>query len=77
MSMRAEAHTAKFLSMAETCRRLRLSRWTVRKLVREGEIKAVKGPARNAHIRVYEQSVEDYLTRYTISPPAPRVEGAA
>jgi excisionase family DNA binding protein len=77
MSMRAEEPTSGFLSMAETCRRLRLSRWTVRKLIRDGEIQAVKGPARNAPIRVYATSVADYLTRNTISPPAPLAEGAA
>ena len=58
-----------FLSMAETCKRLRLSRWTVRKLVRSGELQAVKGPAKNAPIKVYETSVEGYLARRRISPP--------
>lgn len=74
--MRAEADSP-LLSMAETCRRLRYSRWTVRKLIRAGEIQAIKGPARNAPIRVYEQSVIAYLARNTISPSTPQTEGAA
>lgn len=61
-----------YLSTAETCRRLRLSRWTVRKLVRNGDLQAVKGPARNSPLRIVEQSVEDYVDRYTISPPPPQ-----
>lgn len=67
-SMR-EKVDGQFLSMAETGKRLRLSRWTVRKLVRSGELQAVKGPARNAPIKVYKASVDDYLARRRISPP--------
>lgn len=74
--MRAEA-APEFLSMAETCRRLRYSRWTVRKLIQTGELQAIKGPARNAPIRVYTQSVADYLNRNLISPPQPKTKGAA
>jgi excisionase family DNA binding protein len=66
-----------FLSMAETCRRLRYSRWTVRKLIQTGELQAVKGPARNAPIRVYAQSVADYLARNLISPPQPTTRAIA
>lgn len=58
-----------YLSTAETCERLRLSRWTVRKLVRSGELQAIKGPARNAPLRISERSVHDYEVRRTISPP--------
>ena len=58
-----------YLSTAETCARLRLSRWTVRKLVRSGELQAIKGPARNAPLRISERSIHDYEVRRTISPP--------
>ena len=60
-----------FLSTAETCKELHLSRWTVRRLVRNGELQAVKGPARNAPIKIYKQSVAEYLERRRISPPLP------
>lgn len=60
-----------WLSMAETCAQLRLSRWTVRNLVRAGEIQAVKGPARNSPLRIDPSSVTDYLSRRRISPPCP------
>jgi Helix-turn-helix domain len=74
--MKAEADPT-LLSMAETCRRLRYSRWTVRKLIRLGELQAVKGSARNSPIRVFEHSVRGYLARNQISPTAPASEGAA
>lgn len=65
------------LSMAETCRRLRYSRWTVRKLIHRGELQAIKGSARNSPIRVFEHSVQSYLTRNSISPTPSASEGAA
>jgi len=73
MNMSLEAESP-LLSMTETCRRLRYSRWTIRKLIRNGELEAVKGAARNAQIWVYEHSVCAYLTRNKIQPEE---EGAA
>lgn len=66
-----------YLSTAETCARLRLSRWTVRKLVRHGELQAIKGPARNSPLRISVRSIEEYVARRTISPSLPNASAKA
>jgi excisionase family DNA binding protein len=66
-----------YLSTAETCERLRLSRWTVSKLVRSGELEAVKGPARNSPLRITKASIDAYVERYTVVPSTPLVEEVA
>lgn len=63
-----------YLSTAETCGRLRLSRWTISKLVRSGELQAVKGPKRNSPLRISEESIVAYIARHTISPSTPQPE---
>lgn len=75
--MSLEADGGAYLSMREACEHLRYSRWTVRRLIRQGELTAVKGPARNARIRVDADSLAAYLARNRISPPAPQAPGEA
>ncbi len=59
-----------FISVKETCERLRKSRWTVAKLIASGELEAVKGPTAKAHVHVVEESVQRYIERYTVAPAA-------
>jgi excisionase family DNA binding protein len=60
-----------YYTTREACDRLRMSRWTLRKRIDEGEITAHKGPARNSRLRIDAASVVAYETRRTISPPVP------
>ncbi len=66
-----------YLTRQEACDRLRMSRWTLRKRISDGEITAHKGPARNSPLRIDAASVVAYETRRTISPPAPVLAGSA
>lgn len=51
-----------YLTRAEACERLRISRDTFRKLVRDGVIKAHRtSAAPYGHLRVSEQAIADYL----------------
>jgi len=55
-----------YLSAAEACERLRLSRETLRKLIKSGDLKAHKtSPGRTAPYRISEQAIDEYLTRQT------------
>lgn len=63
--------TSVYLTMRETCARLRLSRWTVRRRIDAGELTAHKGPGRSGRLRIEAASVVAYETRHTISPPVP------
>jgi excisionase family DNA binding protein len=55
-----------FLSTKETCEVLKLSRWTVMRMIRSGELEAVKGAARNAPLRIKEESIRRYIDRNTV-----------
>lgn len=57
-----------FLTVQETCDRLRKSRWTIAKLIKSGELEAIKGPTAKAHVKVVEASVQRYIERYTVTP---------
>jgi hypothetical protein len=58
----------KIATIAETCEVLRISRWTLGRLIRANEIKAVKqNPAvRNSPVDVDADSVDDYIRRHTV-----------
>jgi hypothetical protein len=66
MYMRTEASDV-FLSMAETRELLRMSRVTVTKLIENGELVAMKGPAKNSPFRISRASIENYIARNTIN----------
>lgn len=57
-----------YLSTAQTCGRLDISRPTLAKRIREGEIAAIKlGDARNSPVRVLLASVEAYEKRQRVT----------
>lgn len=52
------------LTAAQARSRIGVSRETLRKLIKDGELKAHKlGDARNSHYRIDEKDVDDYLAR--------------
>jgi predicted site-specific integrase-resolvase len=56
-----------YLSTAQACAKLGgISRWTLMGLIRSGDITAIKGPAKNSHLHVPEESVNAYMARQTI-----------
>jgi len=58
-----------FISLAETCKRLRRSRWTVHRLIKNGTLQAKKrGDARNAEVLVDPTSVDAYLAGRPVQP---------
>lgn len=56
-----------YLSTAQACGRLNISKDTLRKRIRAGELTAIKGEARNSHIRVSIASIEAYEERRRIA----------
>lgn len=52
-----------YISTAQACGRLNISRDTLAKRIREGELDAIKGPARNSHVKVFLPSIEAYEKR--------------
>lgn len=60
-----------YLSTREACQRLRISRNTLAKRIRDGELVAIKdGSARNAHVKVSVKSIEAYERRNRIATVA-------
>lgn len=59
-----------YMTVDEVAAWLRVSRWTVGRLVKTGELTAIKAGGRNGAIRVDADSVEDYLKRHTIQATA-------
>ena len=55
-----------YLSTAQACAKLGISRWTLANLIKAGEIEAVKGTARNSHLHIPEEAISDYLARRTV-----------
>lgn len=52
------------LTAAEARERLGVSRETLRKLIKSGDLKASKtGGSRNSHYRLTEEDIADYLER--------------
>lgn len=57
-----------YLTRAEACERLRISRDTFRKLVKSGAIQAHRtSDAPYGHLRVSEQAIADYLERQAVA----------
>ena len=59
-----------YLSSAQACGRLNISRATLAKRIRDGELKAFKGQARNSHVKVSLASIEEYEKRREIARSA-------
>ncbi|MFI7125923.1 helix-turn-helix domain-containing protein [Nonomuraea sp. NPDC050153] len=59
-----------YLSTAQTCGRLNIGRDTLRKRIRNGELVAIKGEARNSHVKVSLASIEAYEERRRIAGSA-------
>lgn len=57
-----------YLSTAQACGRLNISRDTLAKRIRNGELAAIKlGEARNSHVRISIASIEAYEERRSIT----------
>lgn len=61
-----------YLSTAQACGRLNIGRDTLRKRIRAGELIAIKGEARNSHVRILLASIEAYEERRRMA-----IEGTA
>lgn len=56
-----------FLTLADVCERLRLSRWAAVRLINSGDLKAIKtGPSKKAQYRISEAAYADYVRRNTV-----------
>ena len=52
------------LTGPQACERLGVSRDTLRKLIRDGELRAMKiGPAKQAHWKIPEDAIDEYIRR--------------
>jgi excisionase family DNA binding protein len=67
VDQRKEGDGDVYLSTAQACGRLNISRDTLAKRIREGELEAIKGPARNSHVKVLLSSIEAYEERRRIA----------
>lgn len=59
-----------YLSTRQVCEILSISRWTVADLIRDGELTAIKGPAKNSHVKIDEDSVQAYIERNRVEASA-------
>lgn len=60
------------LSIAETCERIGRTRWTVGRLIKSGDLVASKrGSAKNAEVRISEDSVNAWLAGHPIETAEP------
>lgn len=58
-----------YLTVAQTCRRLDRSRWTIARLINNETLKAEKrGTARNAQVLITERSVREYEASIAVPP---------
>lgn len=58
-----------YLTIADVMDRLAVTRITVRGLIKRGELEAVKlGDARNAGVRISEDSLRAYIDRRRVQP---------
>lgn len=54
------------LTAAQACERIGVSRDTLRKLIKTGQLKAMKtGPEPHAHWRISEEAIADYIEQRT------------
>jgi excisionase family DNA binding protein len=61
-----------YLSSREARERMGVSRETLRKLIKTGELKASKvGDGRTSPLRIHEDDIRDYMDRHAVVQPAP------
>lgn len=68
---------AEFMSIREVAERLDRHRVTVSRMVRDGELRAVRGPGRNSRVKIYTSSVREYLARNEVIPQADTADSEA
>lgn len=59
-----------YLTTTQACSKLGVSRWTLARLLANGQIAAVKGDAPNSHLRYPEASLDDYLQCHQVGRTA-------
>lgn len=59
-----------YMTVDECAALLRVSRWTVSRMVKDGHLTAVKANGRNGAVRIEKASVEDYLASHTVHATA-------
>lgn len=52
-----------FMTIREVSERIRRHRVTVSRMVRDGELRAVRGKGRSGRVLIYAHSVDQYLKR--------------
>lgn len=57
-----------FLTIAEVSELLRRHRVTVSRMIRDGELRAIRGKGRTGRVLIYADSVEAYIERNTVQP---------
>lgn len=57
-----------FMTIAEVSDKIRRHRVTVSRMVRDGELRAVRGEGKNGRVLIYADSVQEYLERNTVQP---------
>lgn len=56
------------MTIAEVSEKLRRHRVTVSRMVKDGELRAIKGEGKNGRVFIYADSVQEYLDRNTVQP---------
>ncbi|GAA4225916.1 hypothetical protein GCM10022254_09030 [Actinomadura meridiana] len=56
------------LTIREVSEKIRRHRVTVSRMIRDGELRAVRGKGRNGRVFIYADSVADYLKRNEVLP---------
>lgn len=50
-----------YLTTRQVCDELKISRWHVARLIRTGQLDAIKGEGRNGHVKIDEESLAAYI----------------
>lgn len=53
-----------YLTIAQVCARLNVSRWTVHRRIKSGELEAIKDGNGNRFVRISEESLARYIERH-------------
>lgn len=61
------------MTIREVSTKIRRHRVTVSRLVRDGELRAIRGKGRNGRVFIYADSVEEYLKRNEVEPLEPEM----
>lgn len=58
--------TENYVTIKEVRGRLNVSRWTVDRLIKTGELDAIKGAGPKGLVRISETSLTSYIERHTV-----------